>query len=65
MDINDKIRLKREESGISKRKLAKKASLSEGCIRHIENKTVQSSRISTLRKIADALEINFEDLVKE
>lgn len=53
----------RNEKKYSKLKLAEETGLTARCIEYIEHNITQSPRISTLRKLAKALDIPVEKLI--
>lgn len=64
MSYSENVKRIRESKGYSKTGLGKKAGLSTRCIEHIEYGKAQDPRISTLIKIAKALDVNIEELIK-
>lgn len=54
----------RKKAGYSKLRLARETGLSARCIEHIEYKKSKSPRLGTLEKLAKALNISVEDLIK-
>lgn len=63
--LGDKIVYLREQKGWSQNKLAKLAKVSQSVLSDIEKSPKIDPRLSTLRKIAKALNIPVEDLVRE
>jgi transcriptional regulator with XRE-family HTH domain len=58
MPIGKRVRLLREEHGLSQEELAERAGLSRQSIVDLERNDSYSPRLSTLEKIADALNID-------
>lgn len=63
--LGDKIIYLREKLGLSQNKLAKRAKVSQSVLSDIEKSPKIDPRLSTLRKIAKALDVPIEDLVRE
>lgn len=59
-----KIKILRQEKGISRYELAKKSGLRESTLQNIENSNDPNPTFKVLCKIADALEIRLDDLRK-
>ena len=55
----------REKHGISQNGLAKKIGVSQSALSDIENGKTKNPRIDTIMKIADALKVPIETLVKK
>lgn len=64
MSYSENIKRIREEKGYTKAGLGRKAKLSTRCIEHLEYGKAQDPRISTLTKIAGALGVKIEELIK-
>lgn len=62
--ISKNIRKLREQKGISQDRLSKLADISLNTIAKLELDETQNPTIETLQKIAKALEVNVEDLIK-
>jgi transcriptional regulator with XRE-family HTH domain len=62
--IAQNIKKYRKEKGLSQDKLARLADVAHATIIKIESGGIQSPTIDTVQKIAKALEIGIEDLIK-
>jgi transcriptional regulator with XRE-family HTH domain len=62
--IGNNIRKYRKLAGISQDVLSKKADLAFHTIAKIEAGSTPNPRIETVKKIADALEVSLDDLIK-
>ena len=62
--IAKNIRKYRKEKGLSQDKLARLADIAHATIIKIESGGIQSPTIDTVQKIAKALEVSVEDLIK-
>lgn len=62
--LSDNLKRIREEQGYSKMQLAKISNVSRRTIMLIETKKTTSPGIETLRRLAKALNIDIEDLIK-
>ena len=62
--IGRNIKRIRQEKGISQDRLSKRADLALNTIVNIESGESPNSTIETLQKIANALEVSIEDLIK-
>jgi len=62
--IGKNIRRIRQEKGISQDRLSKQADLALNTIVNIESGENPNPTIETLKKIADALEVSIEELLK-
>lgn len=62
--ISKNIRKLREQKGISQDRLSKLADISLNTIAKLELDETQNPTIETLQKIAKALEVKVEDLIK-
>lgn len=62
--INKNIRKLREQKGISQDRLSKLADISLNTIAKLELDDTQNPTIETLQKIAKALDVKVEDLIK-
>lgn len=62
--ISKNIRKLREQKGISQDRLSKLADISLNTIAKLELDETQNPTIETLQKIAKALEVGVEDLIK-
>ncbi len=62
--IAKNIRLLRKAKGISQDKLSKLADVSFHTITKIESGDTPNPTIDTMKKIADALEVSLDDLIK-
>lgn len=62
--ISKNIRRFREQKGISQDRLSKLADISLNTIAKLELDETQNPTIETLQKIAKALEVKVEDLIK-
>jgi Helix-turn-helix. len=62
--ISKNIRKLREQKGISQDRLSKLADISLNTIAKLELDDTQNPTIETLQKIAKALEVKVEDLIK-
>lgn len=60
----NKVKKLREELGLSQEKLARLADVSTNTIINIESGKQQNPTIETIKKIANALGVSIEDLVK-
>jgi len=63
--ISKNIRKFREQKGISQDRLSKLADISLNTITKLELDETQNPTIETLQKIAKALEVKVEDLIKQ
>ena len=63
--INAYIRIKREEAGLTQKQLAEKAGLSLNTIGYIECKEGRNPRLPTLKKIAEALDLDITEFFKK
>ena len=63
--INAYIRIKREEAGLTQKQLADKAGLSLNTIGYIECKEGRNPRLPTLKKIAEALDLDITEFFKK
>ena len=63
--ISKNIRKLREQKGISQDKLSKLADISLNTIAKLELDETQNPTIETLQKIARALDVKVEDLIKK
>ncbi|MBU2529903.1 MAG: helix-turn-helix transcriptional regulator [Elusimicrobia bacterium] len=63
-NISDNLRKLRDKKGYSLEKVARLADLSLNTIVKIENGVNQNPTIETLTKIAKALEVGVDDLIK-
>jgi len=63
--IGKNIKKYREKLGISQDKLSELAGMTFHTITKIESGTTPDSRIETVKKIADALGVSIDDLMKE
>ena len=61
---SSKIKKLREKLGISQEKLARLADVSNNTIINIEADKRQNPTVDTLKKIANALKVPIEDLIK-
>jgi len=64
-DISKTVKRLREKRGISQEKLARLADVSNNTIINIEAGKQDNPTIETLKKIAKALEIGVDDLIKD
>jgi len=62
--IAKNIRKHRKERGLSQDKLSRLADVSHATIIKIESGGIQSPTINTVQKIAKALDVGLEDLIK-
>ncbi|MFB0832777.1 helix-turn-helix domain-containing protein [Brevibacillus laterosporus] len=62
--LGELIRGKREEQGISLSEVSRKTGISKGGISKIENGETKGPELSTLKPIADVLEIPYEELIE-
>lgn len=62
--ISENIKKARSKKGISQDRLSKMADVAYNTIIKIESGTIQNPTIDTLSKIAKALEIGVDDLIK-
>ncbi len=62
--LAEKIRTRRIELSLTQEQLAIKATIPYTTLSKIENGFVLNPTVKTLKKIAKALEVNIEDLVK-
>ena len=62
--ISKNIRKLREQKGISQDRLSKLADISLNTIAKLELNETQNPTIETLQKIAKALDVKIEDLIK-
>jgi transcriptional regulator with XRE-family HTH domain len=65
MPIKDKVKELRTAAGLTQQALAEKARLSISAVVHIEAGRIPDPRISTLRKLAQALEVSLDELAGE
>jgi transcriptional regulator with XRE-family HTH domain len=65
MPIKDKLKELRTAQGLTQQALAEKARLSISAVIHIEAGRIPDPRISTLRKLARALEVSLDELASE
>jgi transcriptional regulator with XRE-family HTH domain len=63
-ELGKKIKKYRKKLGISQDTLSKKASLAFHTIAKIETGATPNPTIDTVKKIADALDVGVEDLIK-
>lgn len=63
--ITEEIRVWREKRGLSQRALAKAAGISPVLVTKIESRAIVDPRLSTLRKLAKALNVRVADLIGE
>jgi transcriptional regulator with XRE-family HTH domain len=63
-NLSQKIRELREQKSLSQEKLARFADVSNNTIVNIEAGIQKNSTIDTLRKIANALDVSIEHLIK-
>jgi len=61
---SNKIKRLREKLGLSQEKLARLADVSNNTIVNIESGKQQNPTVETIKKIANALGVSIEDLVK-
>lgn len=64
-NLGNRIRTLREEKQLSLPKLAKIAEVSQGLLSKLENSDDPNTSLSTLEKIADALDVTLADLLGE
>ena len=62
--ISENIKKARNKKGVSQDRLSKMADVAYNTIIKIESGTIQNPTINTLSKIAKALEIGIDDLIK-
>lgn len=62
--LNENLQRLRKEKGFTQRELGKSAKVHFNTILCIENSTIKSPSLRTLRKLADALEVTVNDLIK-
>jgi transcriptional regulator with XRE-family HTH domain len=62
--IAENIKKARNKKGISQDKLSKMADVAYNTIIKIESRTIQTLTIDTLSKIAKALDVKIDDLIK-
>ena len=62
--IAKNIKKRRKEKGLSQDKLSRLADVSHATIIKIESGGIQSPTINTVQKIAKALDVGLEDLIK-
>ena len=62
--IAKNIKKRRKEKGLSQDKLSRLADVSHATIIKIESGTIQNPTIDTLSKIAKALDVKVDDLIK-
>lgn len=63
--LGDKIRKERIKKGVSVAELSRTAGISTATIDKIEHSRLNDVRLSTVKKIADALNINISDIINE
>ncbi len=63
--INKNIRELREKKGISQDRLSKLADISLNTVAKLESDNNSNPTIETLQKVAKALDVKVEDLIKE
>ncbi len=63
--IGDNVRKFRKKKGISQEKLARQADISLNTLTKIESGFAKKPTIQTVIKLAEALEISIDELVKE
>ncbi len=62
--ISENIKKARNKKGISQDRLSKIADVTYNTVIKIESRTIQNSTIDTLSKIAKALDVKVDDLIK-
>lgn len=62
--LDNNLKIKREEKGYSKMKLAKLSKISRKTIEFIESGKVKSPKLQTIEALAEALNIPIEELIK-
>lgn len=62
--LDENLKILREQKGYSKMKLAKLSGTSRRTIEIIENKDWKNTKLSTIEKLANALNVSTEDLIK-
>lgn len=62
--LAENLKIIREEKQYSKLRLGREAGLTARCIEHIENKKARNPRIQTLQKLAKALGVSVDELLK-
>jgi transcriptional regulator with XRE-family HTH domain len=65
VSIGDKVRATRKAAGISQEEVARRAGVSLNVINRLERGVILDPHYSTLRRIASALGVPVEDLVRE
>ncbi|MEG0165387.1 helix-turn-helix domain-containing protein [Anaerorhabdus sp.] len=63
--ISKKLIYFRKEKGLSRYKLAILANVDDGLLSKIENNQVKDPKISTVNKLAKALDVKIDDLIDE
>ena len=62
--LSENLKRIREEKGFSKLRLEKVTGVARTTIRYIENGKVNNVKFGTLQKLAKALDVKVEDLIK-
>lgn len=62
--LSENLKRIREEKGYSKMKLAKITGLSRKTIEFIENRTRNDTKIRTIEKLANGLDVSISELIK-
>lgn len=62
--LNESLKRERMKKGLSKRQLAKISTVSRNTISLIENQNHKNIKMSTIEKLANALDVPVSDLVK-
>ena len=62
--LNESLKRERMKKGLSKRQLAKISTVSRNTISLIENQSHKNIKMSTIEKLANALDVPVSDLVK-
>ncbi len=63
--LSEKIKICRKKIGLTQEALARKADISYNTIIKLETGGIKDPRISTLSKVAKALEVSVDDLITE
>jgi transcriptional regulator with XRE-family HTH domain len=60
--LSERLKTERRKAGLTQEELAKRAGVGVATIARLEGQEIDEPRVSTLRKLADALEIQVKDL---
>ncbi len=65
MTLKDKLREERRKAGLTQGELAKEAGVGVNTIARIESGDIEEPRVSSLRKLAAALDLRVRDLLED